>query len=236
MQSGQDCLIYHMLGNSLRRLHVSRTKIGSLLTEWFAERLWAELAFKPFSSPEHPPNASFLQCALLFPSSIQVTTKIFNGWEVKARWVQSADCHDIDNRNRGSRKISCKNMMWEDFAVCQGWVGEKLFRALWDAQLCCVPKFVIDFWFCKKRKLPAIWVKSLLREHKEKRSLGQSLKKIWKCQDPNLDSAPLKDPSSLPPRKVQRICSAETVFDTSLGHNGGFTCTNLSVFCDHSTS
>lgn len=37
MQSGQDCLIYHMLGNSLRRLHVSRTKIGSLLTEWFAE-------------------------------------------------------------------------------------------------------------------------------------------------------------------------------------------------------
>lgn len=236
MQSGQDCLIYHMLGNSLRRLHVSRTKIGSLLTGWFAERLWAKLAFKPFSSPEHPPNTSFLWCALLFPSSIQVTTKIFNRWKVKAKWVQSADCHDIDNNNRGSRKISCKNMVWEDFAICQGWVGEKLFRALRDAQLCCMPKFVIDFWFCRNRKPRAMWAKGLWREHKEKRNLGQSLRKVWKCHDPNLDSALLKDPSSLPPGKIQRICSAETVFDTPPGHNNGFTPTSLSVFCDHGTS
>ena len=178
MQSVQDCLIYHMLGNSLRRLHVSRTKIGSLLTGWFAERLWADLAFKPFGSPEHPPNTSFPQHALLFQSSIQVTTKIFNRWKVKARRVQSADCHDTDNRKRGSRKISCKNMMWEDFAICQGWVGEKPLRALRDAQLHCMPKFVTDCWCSKKRKLPAIWVKALFREHK-KRSLGHSLKKIW---------------------------------------------------------
>lgn len=130
MQSGQDCLIYHMLGNSLRRLHVTRTKIGSLLTGWFADSLWAELAFKPFSSPEHPPNTSFLQCALLFPSSIQVTTKIFNRWKVKARWVQSADCHDTDNRNRGSRKISCKDMMWEDFDICQKAEWEKSYSGL----------------------------------------------------------------------------------------------------------
>lgn len=95
MQSGQDCLIYHMLGNCIRRLHVSRTKTGSLLTWWFAERLWAELAFKPFSSPEHPPNTSFLQSTLLFPGSIQVTTTLFNGWKVRAKQVQSADRDDI---------------------------------------------------------------------------------------------------------------------------------------------
>lgn len=183
MQSGQDCLIYHMLGNSLRRLHVSRTKIGSLLTGWFAERLWAELAFKSFNSPEHPPNTSFLQCALLFPSSIRVTTRIFNRWEVKARRVQSTDYHDIDNRNRRSRKISCKNTMWEDFAVCQGWVGEKLFRALRDAQLHCMPKFVIFFWFCKKRKTTSYMSKrSVKRTQGEEKSWAESnegLKVPW---------------------------------------------------------
>lgn len=63
-------------------------------------------------------------------------------------------------RKRGSRKISFKNRMCEDFAVCQGWVGEKLFRAFQDAQLLWMPKSVVDFWFCKKkkkkRKLP-VW-------------------------------------------------------------------------------
>lgn len=222
MQSGQNCLIYHMLGNSLRRLHASRTKTGSLLTGWFAERLWAELAFKPFSSPERPSNASFLRCALLFPSSIQVTTKIFNNWKLPARRVQSADCRDTDNRNRGSRNISCKNRMWEDFAICQGWVGEKLFRALRDAQLCCMSQIAIDFWFCKKRKLLAIWVKGLLREHRKSQvESKEGMKVPW--SQPGLS----KDPWLLPPRKVQWICSAGTVFDAPSGHNDGFTHTNL---------
>lgn len=163
MQSGQDCFIYHMLGNSLRRLHVSRTKIGSLLTGWFVERLWAELAFKPFSSPEHPSNISLLQCALLFPITIQVTIKIFNRWKVEVKWVPCVDCHNIYKRNRGSRKSSCKNMMWEDFAICQGWEGEKLFRALRDVPLHCMPKFVADFCSCKRRKPPAMSTSSVKR-------------------------------------------------------------------------
>lgn len=159
MQSGQDCLIYHMLGNSIRRLHDSRTKAGSLLIGWFAERLWAELAFEPFSSPEHPPNPSFLQFMLLFSNSIQVTTKIFNGWKAQAKQVQSADHHDVHNKNRGSREILFKKMILED-SVCQGWVGEKLIKIphFWglDAQFLLLPKTVVGFWFHKNRKL-SIW-------------------------------------------------------------------------------
>lgn len=185
MQSGQDCLIYHMLGNSLRRLHVSRTKIGSLLTEWFAARLWAELAFKPFSSPEHPPKTSFLRCALLFPSSIEVTTKIFNRWKVNESKVQTVVTLTAETEGQGESRVRTWS---EKTAVCQDWVGEKLFGALRDAQLCCMSEFVTDFWFCKKRKLLAIWVKGLVREHKEKGSLGQSLKKVWNCYDSNLGS------------------------------------------------
>lgn len=136
MQSGQDCLIYHMLGNSLRRLHVSRTKIGSLLTEWFAARLWAELAFKPFSSPEHPPNTSFLRCALLFPSSIEVTTKIFNRWKVNESKVQTVVTLTAETEGQGESRVRtwsektllCVKTEWErsylglsemlSFAVC----------------------------------------------------------------------------------------------------------------------
>lgn len=111
MQSGQDCLIYHMLGNSLRRLHVSRTKIGSLLTGWSAERLWAELAFKPFRSPENPPNTSFPRCALLFPSSIQVTTKIFNSWKVKAKWVQMTLITETEGQGKSHVRTWCEKTL-----------------------------------------------------------------------------------------------------------------------------
>lgn len=150
MQSGQDCLIYHMLGNSTRWLHDSRTKAGSLLIGWFAEKLWTELAFKPFSSPEHPPNPSFLQFTLLFSSSIQVTTKIFNGWKAQAKQVQSADHDNVHNKNRGSREILFKNMIWEDFA-CQGWVGEKLIKAPQDTQFLLLSKSVVGLWFHKNK-------------------------------------------------------------------------------------
>lgn len=83
MQSGQDCLIYHMLGNSLRRLHVSRTKIGSLLTGWFAERLWAELASKPISSPEHPPNTSSCSVHSSFQALFRLLQRFFTGEKLK---------------------------------------------------------------------------------------------------------------------------------------------------------
>lgn len=221
MQSGQNCLIYHMLGNSLRRLHASRTKTGSRLTGWFAERLWAELAFKPFSSPGRPSNASFLRCALLFPSSIQVTTKIFNNWKLPARRVQSADCRDTDNRNRGSRNTSCKNRMREDFAICHGWVGEKLFRALRDAQLCCMSQIAIDFWFCKKRKLLAIWIKGLLREHsKSQVESKEGMKVPWS----HLDFQKILHPSH--PERSSGSAQLEQ----------RWLYTHKSVFCDHSTN
>lgn len=218
MQSGQDCLIYHMLGYSLRRLHVSRTKIGSLLTGWFAERLWAELASKPVQSPEHPPNTSSMLCAL--QDLFRLLQRFFNRWKVEAKWIQSADCHSSENRSRGSRKLSCKNTMWEDSAICQGWVGEKLFRALQDAQLHSVPEFAIDLGLCKKLKLPATCVKGLLRVHKEKRSLRQSLNLPW--SQSGLCTS--KSSFILP---TQRICSAGAVCDTPLGHRDGFTSTNL---------
>lgn len=146
---------------------------------------------------------------------------ILTGEKLNLKWVQSADCHDSENRNRGSRKLSCENMMWEDFAVCQGWVGEKLFRALQDAQLHCMPEFAIDFGLCRRRKLPAIWVKDLLRVYK-KRSLRQSLNVPWSQSGLSTFKR-----SFIPP--TERICSAGTVCDTPLGHNDGFTSTNFYV-------
>lgn len=120
----------------------------------------------PFHSPEHPPNTSFMLWAL--QDLFGLLQRFSNRWKVKAKGVQSADCHDSENRSRGSRKLSCQNTTWEDSAICQVWVGEELFRALQDAQLHSVPEFAIDFGLCKKWKLPAICVKGLLRVHKEK--------------------------------------------------------------------
>lgn len=145
-----------------------------------------------------------------------------NRWKVKVKWVQSAGCHDSEHRNRGSRKLSCKNTVWEDSAICQVWVGEKLFRALQDAQLRSVPEFAIDFRLCKKWKLPAICVKGLLRVHKEKRSLRQSLNMPWSQSGLSTSKRSLILPT-------RRSCSAGTVCDTPLGHSDGFTSTNLYV-------
>lgn len=191
MQSGQDCLIYHMLGNSLRRLHVSRAEIGSLLTGWFAERLWVEPAC---SSPQSTLQ-TLPSCCVHSRIYSGCYKDFFNRWKVKAKWVQSADCHDSEHRTRGSRKLSCKNTVREDSTPCQVWVGEK-FRALQDAQLCSVPEFAIDFGLCKKLKPPAISVKGLLRVHKRREASG----KVWTCHDPSLESALPKGPTSSPRR------------------------------------
>lgn len=211
MQSGQDCLIYHMLGNSLRRLHVSRTKIGSLLTGWFAERLWAELAFKPFNSPEHPPNPS---CSV--HSSFQALFGLLQGFltgeklkldESKVQTIMTL-ITETEGQGKSHVRTRCEKTL-------------PYVKAEWERSYSGLSE-MLNFTVClsllyfsdsvRKEKLPAIWVKGLLREHKEKRSLGQNLMKVWKYHDPNLDSVLLKDPSSLPPRKVQRICSAESVW------------------------
>lgn len=224
MQSGQDCLIYHMLGYSLRRLHVSRAKIGSLLTGWFAERPWAELASQPVQSPEHPPNTSSMLCAL--QDLFRLLQRFFNRWKVEAKWIRSADCHSSENRSRGSRKLSCKNTMWEDSAICQGWVGEKLFRALQDAQLHSVPEFAIDFGLCKKLKLPATCVKGLLRVHKEKSQAKseRAMIPVWTQHFQQL----------LHPSHPEDLLSWSSVWYT-LGAQG-WLYIHKSLFCDRGTS